>query len=103
MEINFLLVFAVLSSALALLFGFYAIRFGIILLRVQDQLEESLDILDSQYQNVSDILKMPVYSDNNEVRSVVNSIKSAQDSIVLVANVMTRHSSQKEIVEIEKD
>ena len=103
MEFNILLAFAVISTLAAVLFGFYAIRFGIILLRVQDQLEESLDILDSQYQSINKILEMPVYSDNNEVRSVVSSIQNAQNSIVLVANIMVRHSSQKEIVEIEED
>ena len=103
MEFNILLVFSIVATLVAALFGFYAIRFGIILLRVQDQLEESLDILDNQYQSINKILAQPVYSDNNEIRSVVSSIQNAQNSIVLVANIMVRHSSQKEIVEIEED
>ena len=103
METTILLILLSIASVLTLLFGFYAIKFGIILLRVQDQIEESLDILDNQYQNINEILQMPVYSDNIEVRARVRNFKSARDSIVLVANIMTRHASEKEIVEIEED
>lgn len=97
------LIIAIVASIAALVFGFYAIKFGIILLRVQDQLEESLDILDNQYQNINEVLQLPVYSDNIEVKSIVRNFQSARDSIVLVANIMTRHASEKEIVEIEED
>ena len=103
MEFTVLLAILISTSILSIAFGFYAIKFGIILLRVQDQIEESLDILDNRYQVINEILNMPVYSDNTEVREIVSNLKEARDSIVLVANVMTRHTSEKEIVEIEED
>ena len=71
METTVLLILLAITGSLVLLFGFYAIKFGIILLRVQDQIEESLDILDNQYQNINEVLQMPVYSDNIEVKSIV--------------------------------
>lgn len=103
MEFTILLIALCVALALSILFGFYAIKFGIILLKVQDQIEESLDILDNEYQTINEILKIPVYSDNTEVRAIVRNFQNARDSIVLVANIMTRHSSGKEIVEIEED
>ena len=103
MESTVLLIILGATSTLSILFGFYAIKFGIILLKVQDQIEESLDILDNEYQGINEILKTPVYSDNTEVRAIVRNFQAARDSIVLVANIMTRHASEKEIVEIEEN
>ena len=90
-------------TILAIFFGFYAIRFGIILLRVQDQIEESLDTLDTQHTIISEILERPVYSDSFEIREIVKCIDASRASILSVANKLVEHSSNKESDQIEKD
>ena len=97
--------FIVVIAALAIttaLFGFYAIRFGIILLRVQDQIEESLDILDSQYNQMSMIMELPLASDSPQVRQVFESLKASRQSVLDVANVLVGHSSLEEVEDIEE-
>ena len=103
MDLTLIIVALSITSFLAMFFGFYAIKFGIILLRVQDQIEESLDILDTQYGKVSEVLKMPAYSDSQEVREVVGSVFEARDSILSVSNILVRHSSSEENLQIEED
>jgi hypothetical protein len=100
---TYILIALAITSFLSIFFGFYAIKFGIILLSVQDQIEESLDVLDTQYGKISEILEMPVYSDNPQIRSVVTSITTAKESILSVGNILADHSSQEENKEIAEN
>lgn len=98
-----ILTFLCLTSVLSIFFGFYAIKFGIILLRVQDQTEESLDILDAQYERMTYILEVPLANDSPQVREIVDCIKESRESVLKVGNALVRHSSEEEIKEVEKD
>ena len=83
--------FAIIAS-LSLLLGvaiFYAVRFGIILLRVQDAVEESLDVIDEKYRSMSEILERPLYFDSPEVRKVVQDIRDTRSAILYIANTLT--------------
>ena len=93
---------AVLSLTSAF-FGFYAIRFGIILLRIQDQVEESLDILDEQYDKMNSVLDIPLAIDSPQVREIVESIRISRDSVLEVASVLVSHSSKEEMTKIDKN
>jgi len=98
-----LLVALIITSLLSTFFGFYAIKFGIILLRVQDQTEESLDILDQQYQIMTQVLEIPLANNSPQVKEIVECMKNARDSVLDVGNVLVGHSSKEEISEIEED
>ena len=65
--------------------GYYCIKFALILLRVQDALEEAIDVMDSRYQKMSEILKRPLFFDSPEVRSVLDQIRGTQDSLHQIA------------------
>lgn len=69
---------------------YYNIKFGIIILKTQDAIEECLDILDERYVTFSKILEKPVFFDSIEVRQVIQEIKIAQDSILVVANNLSK-------------
>lgn len=92
-----------ITTLLSIFFGFYAIKFGIILLRVQDQTEESLDILDEQYQKITYILEVPLANDSPQVREIVESLKDSRNAVLSVGHVLMGHSSEEEIREVEKD
>lgn len=61
------------------------LRLGKIILTVEDQVEESLDVLDENYQRIASIASMPVMSDEPFIREVLTSIKASRDAIMLVA------------------
>jgi len=69
---------------------YYNIKFGRTLIRMEDALEESLDVLDERYKSVSDVLKIDLFYDSPQIRQVVSDIKKCQDSILYVANEIGR-------------
>tara|TARA_B100000287_G_C20153097_1_gene590982 strand:- start:151 stop:483 length:333 start_codon:yes stop_codon:yes gene_type:complete len=75
--------------ALLVVASYFAIRFGIIILNVQDALEESLDLLDEQYSSMSTVLNTPLFYDSPEIRKVLNGIDGARTSILKVAKILT--------------
>lgn len=68
---------------------YYLYRFATLVFRIEDEIEESLDILDSCYGRISQVLEVPVGSDDPFVKTVVDEIKRAQEAILLVANKVT--------------
>jgi hypothetical protein len=68
---------------------FYAIRFGLILLRLQDAIEESLDVIDEKYKSMSEILERPLFYDSPEVRKIVQDIRGTRSAILYIANTLS--------------
>lgn len=64
----------------------YNIKFGLIILRVQDSIEESLDLLDIKYMSLSKILEKPIFFDSIEVRQTVDEIRATQELLLYIAN-----------------
>lgn len=72
---------------------YYMLKFARVIFMIEDQVDESLDILDKAYANVAEIMEIPVFSDDNPTRQAIGSIKSARDAILLVANKLTNFAS----------
>jgi len=68
---------------------FYLVRFGLIILQIQDAIEESLDVMDEKYKSMSSILERPLYYDSPEVRQVVQDIRDTRASILYIANAFS--------------
>ncbi len=86
------LVLAVLLALVSVLAGvavFYAYKFGVVILRIEDAIEESLDLLDQRYESISKVLEIPLFQDSPEIRRVHEDIKKSRDSILEIANIMT--------------
>lgn len=79
---------------------YYNVRFGLIIIRLEDAIEECLDELDERYRAVSKILEKPIFFDSIEVRQTVQEIRSSQEAILKVANTI---SNLQEPVSDEKD
>ena len=83
-------------STLLLVVSFYfCIKFGLIILRVQETIEESLDVLDEKYNAMSEILARPLFYDSPEVRNVLNDIGSSRDAVHKIALSLTKNFDQE--------
>ena len=82
--------YALVISVLLAFSIYFNIKFGRTLIKMEDALEESLDILDERYKSVSDVLKIDLFYDSPQIRKVVSDIKQCQDSILYVANEIGR-------------
>ena len=79
----------VFLAIISIIFIISTIRLVYILFKIEDAIEESLDIIDSKYENISKILETPVYYDSQEVKQVVNNLIDAKESLLRIANIIS--------------
>lgn len=68
---------------------YFNIKFGIIILQIEDAIEECLDQLDEKFKIFSKILEKPVFFDSIEIRQVIQEIRASQELILVVANKLS--------------
>lgn len=64
---------------------YFNYKFSMTILRLEDVLEECLDVIDEKYAKMSEILSRPLFFDSPEVRKVVEDIRDTRDSLHRVA------------------
>ena len=69
--------------------GYYLVKFGKIILEVQDAINESLEELDESFSKVSKVLEKPIFFDSVEIRQCLQEIKNVRDVIIKIASRMT--------------
>lgn len=84
-----LTILACLFFASTCVLAFYAYKFGITILRVEDAVEECLDVLDERYASISQVLEIPLFEDSPQIRKVHRDIQKSRDQILVVANLLT--------------
>ena len=75
---------------------FAAIKFGTIILRIQDVVEESLDVLDERYASIDSVMRTPLFYDSPEVRKVLKDIQVTRSAILDIAKALTTIDIEKE-------
>ena len=73
---------------------YYLVKFALIILRIEDAIEETLDVLDERYRSISKILEIPIFYDSPQIRQVIQDIKMTRDSLLLIANRFASIDSQ---------
>jgi hypothetical protein len=73
----------------AVLVSYYCLKFAMVILRVQESIEESVDLIEEKYESMSEILSRPLFYDSPEVRRVVEDISEVRDSLNQVAFDLT--------------
>lgn len=84
-----MLYFLLASILLNLFFGFFCIKFALIILRVQTAIEESLDKIDEKFNRVSEISNIPVFYDSPEIKNIIVEIRDVKFDILEVARTLT--------------
>lgn len=77
--------FIILLSALGISI-YLNYKLGKTMLRIQDNIEISLDELDQIYGRISKILDIPVFFDSIEVRQVIADINNARNVVLKIAD-----------------
>jgi len=76
-------------------------QYSIIILDFEESLEDSLDILNEKYASINKVLKKPIFFDSLEVRQVISDIRDCHNSILRIANRLTKDVGM--IGEIKKE
>lgn len=53
---------------------------------IEDNMQESCDMLDDCYSQIGDVLNTPLLHDSPEIRSVLQNISAARNAVLYVAN-----------------
>ena len=83
------------TVALAIM-SHFTYKMALAMLRVQDAVEESLDVLDKRYESISKILKIPLFYDSPEIKKTVEDIRRSRDAILYVAKQLTSIQEDEE-------
>jgi hypothetical protein len=82
---------------------YYAVKFGLLLLRLEDDIEASLDDIDESFKALSEILKKPIFFDSLEVRQCIVEIKKCRNVVIKIANRMTSFGNNTQKGEVLKN
>lgn len=85
--ISYIIIFLLFLLCIVLFYKLY--QYSLIILKIEESIEECLDILNERYNSVSKILEKEVFFDSIEVRQVINDIKISQEAIYNVAWKLT--------------
>lgn len=91
-------IITIISICISIVSTFYCIKFGLLLLSLEDDIESSLDELDNSYQVMTEILKKPIFFDSIEVRECVQEIKNSRMIVINIANRLTSFGKVENII-----
>ncbi len=86
-------------AILAVLLGvslYFNIKHGLIIIKFTETIEDSLDVIDEKYQSISEILEKPVFFDSIEIRQVIRDITGVRDSLLIIANSISKFEEDEE-------
>lgn len=74
---------------LTVFFGYFCIKFALIVINIQESLEECLNIIDEKYAKIVSILEIPLFFDSPEIKRMLNELKDIKLSILYIANKLS--------------
>lgn len=86
----------ILSILANFFFGYFCIKFALIVLNVQDAIEKSLDKIDVKYNRLNQIAKIPVFYDSPEIKNIISEVIEVQDVVLEVAATLSNSPNKKE-------
>ena len=89
----------ILLSITLIISMFFCVKFALTILRVQEAIEESLDIIDVKYSRLSKILEIPIFYNSPEVKSVIQEIEDTRDALLYIANQLANSEQEEDIEE----
>ena len=88
-----------LVIVLSILFIFalyFCIKFALIIIRMQNAIEYSLDTIDQKYNSLSRILEIPIFYNSEEVKRAISDLEDARNSLLDIANELTSTNRSRE-------
>lgn len=84
----FLIAYSAILTIIAIAGGYFLAKFSMTILKFQEEVEKSLEILDERYSSISKVLEIPLFFDSPEVRRVVEDVGICRKSILQVAQAL---------------
>ena len=75
-------------AALCMTQFYFNIKHAVLILKITEAIESSLDLLDERYDSINQILQIPLFFDSPQIRQVLEDVEASRDAILTVANYM---------------
>lgn len=75
---------------------------GLTILRVQDVLEESIEVFDNRVESMEGILAIPLFSDSPEIKSLQKDMIACRDATLDIAYALSNTMNKEETQEVEE-
>lgn len=101
-----LLYVIIILFVLLAFFAYYCIKFALIILRMQEEIEISLDKIDEKYIRINEILEIPVFFDSPEIKRLLAEIRDVKRVILEISISLSKTNSkalQEEMQEVEEE
>lgn len=93
MNIDILYIILAILSFLVLFFSYFCFKFALIILKMQNIIENSLDEIDECYSVISQVLETPVFYNSPEIKRVLDEVRIVKD---IILNISANFSNIKE-------
>ena len=101
-----LLYIIIILFVLLAFFAYYCIKFALIILKMQEEIEISLDKIDEKYIRINEILEIPVFFDSPEIKRLLAEIRDVKRVILEISISLSKTNSkalQEEMQEVEEE
>ena len=96
----YLEILCIIFFVLTVFFGYFCIKFALIIINTQETVEECLSIIDEKYTKIVNILEIPLFFDSPEIKRMLSELKDVKLSILYIANKLSpkdlRFNEEKE-------
>lgn len=82
---------------------YFAVKFGVLILSIEDAIEESLDVLDERYMSISEVIEIPLFSDSPQIRQVHFDLRRSREAILSIAHILVDDFNRLEDIEDGED
>ncbi len=75
---------------------YFNVKHGILIIKISEAIEETLDIIDEKYDSISKVLEIPLFYDSPQVRGVLEDVRRCRESLLESANILTEVSREED-------
>lgn len=93
---SYLYVITIFLFTFSCVVSYYCLKFSMLLLQLQDDIQDSLNELDDSIEVFNKILEKPVFFDSVEVRQCIAEIRKSRNLINGIAKRLVSISSQEQ-------
>ena len=94
--LTFFIILCCLLFILLCISIYFLIRFIRILFNIEENMQQSVDILEESHNVINEILQRPLFFDSPEVRSVLERIKASQEAILIATQNITSEFTEED-------
>lgn len=76
--------------------GYFCIKFALIIINMQEEIEECINIIDDKYLKIVKILEIPLFFDSPEIKRLLSELNEVKMSILYVANKLALRDLRNE-------